>query len=76
MECRTTPAVYFRTILGFKQYDPITTEEPSMLSKVTTLFSAEKILLKYSVIGCRVDAYFSDQKLVVEINEKIHKDSY
>ena len=45
MECRTTPAVYFRTMLGFKQYDPITTQEPSMLSKVTTLFSAEKILL-------------------------------
>ena len=48
-------------------------QEQSVLSKVKILFAVEKILLQYSVIGCRVDAYFPDHKLLVEVNEKEHK---
>ena len=38
LDCRTTPAVNFRTRLGFHQYDPIMTKEQSVLSKITGLF--------------------------------------
>ena len=38
IDCRTTPAVNFRTRLGFHQYDPIMTKEQSVLSKITGLF--------------------------------------
>ena len=31
MDCRTTPAVNFRTKLGFSQHDPIMTQEQSIL---------------------------------------------
>ena len=45
MDCRTTPAVNFKTRLGFNKYDPVMTQEQSVLSKIKTLFSAEKIIL-------------------------------
>ena len=44
MDCRTTPAVDFKT-----KYDPIMTKEQSILSKIKTIFSAEKILLQHNV---------------------------
>ena len=34
------------------------TQEQSMLSKIITLFSAEKIILQYNVLSYRIDAYF------------------
>ena len=34
MDCRTAPAVYFKTKLGFNQLDPIMTQEQSILSKM------------------------------------------
>ena len=45
MDCRTTLAVNFKTILGFNQHDSIMTQEKSILSKIVTLFSAEEINL-------------------------------
>ena len=45
MDCRTTPAVNFKTKLGFNQHDPIMAQEESILSKIVTLFPAEKIIL-------------------------------
>ena len=45
MDCRTTPAVNFKTRLGFKQHDPIMNQEQSILLKIVTLFATEKIIL-------------------------------
>ena len=42
MDCRTIPAVNFETKLVFNQHDPIMTQEQSILSKIVTLFAAEK----------------------------------
>ena len=47
MDFRATPAVNVRTKLGFRQHDPILTQEESKLSKIVTLFEAEKIILRY-----------------------------
>ena len=38
MDCRQTPAVNFKTKLGFNQTDPIMTQVQSILSKIVTLF--------------------------------------
>ena len=46
MDCRTTPAVNFKTKLVFNQHDPIMTQKQSVLSKIVTLFAAEKIILQ------------------------------
>ena len=72
MGCRTTPAVDFKTKLGFDEYDPIITQEQSILSKIKTIFSAEKILLQHNVLGYRIDEYFPEYKLAIEIDELGH----
>ena len=69
MDLNITPSVFFRTKLGFNQYDPITNQEQSPLTKVMTVFSAEKIKLQYSATDCGVNAYFSDHKLAAKVNE-------
>ena len=64
MDCRTTPAVNFKTKLGFSQHDPIMTQEQSILSKIVNLFAAEEIILQH-VLGYRIDAYFPKHKLAI-----------
>ena len=72
MDLRTTPAVNFKTKLGFNQYDPIMTQEQSILSKIVTLFAAEKVILPHNVLGYRIDAYFPEHKLAIEVDEQGH----
>ena len=60
MDYRTTPAVRFRAKLGFSLYDPIMTEEQSILSKIVTLFAAEEIILQHNVLDYRIDAIFQN----------------
>ena len=64
----------FKTKLGFSQYDPITTQEQSVLSKITTLFSTEEIILQHNFLGYRIDAYFPKYKLTIEVDELGHND--
>ena len=59
MDCRTTQLANFKTKLGFRQHDPKMTQEQSILSKIVTLFAAERITLQHNVLGYRIDAYFS-----------------
>ena len=74
MDCRTTPAVNFKTNLGFTQHDPIMSQEQSVLSKIVTLFAAEKIILPHNVLGYKIDAYFPKYKLAIEVDEQGHND--
>ena len=72
MDCRTTPAVYFKTRQGFSQHDPIMTQEQSVLSKIMTLFAAEETMLQCNVLSYRIDAYFPKYKLAIEVDEQGH----
>ena len=74
MDCRTTPAVNFRTRLGFNHHDPMMTQEQSILSKIVTIFAAEEIMLQHNVLGYRIDAYFPKYRLVIEVDEQGHND--
>ena len=74
MDCRTTPAVSFRTRLGFNQHDPIMIQEQSILSKIVTIFAVEAIILQHNVLGNRIDAYFPKYKLEIKIDEQGHND--
>ena len=69
MGFRTTPAVNFRTKLGFRQHDPIMTQKQSVLTKIMTVIAAEKIILQYNFLGYRVDAYLPKHKLEIEIEQ-------
>ena len=74
MDCRTTSAHKFRTRLGFKQYDVILTKEQSVLTKIMSSFEGENMKPQYNVLSYRIDLYFRDYKLAIEINENGHGD--
>ena len=58
MDCRTCSSVEFKSRLGFKQQDPIMTQEQSVLTKIREAFLTEEIIFQYSTLGYRIDAYF------------------
>ena len=63
MDFRTTPAVNFKTRLGFKQQDPIMRREQLTLSKIRAIFSVEVILFQHHILSYYIDAYFPKYKL-------------
>ena len=74
IDCGTTPAVDFKTRLGFNQHNSIITQEQSILSKIETLFAAGEIILQHNVVGYRTDAHFRKYKLAIEFDEQGHND--
>ena len=44
------------------------------MSKITTIFSAEKIILQYCVLSFYINLYFPHHKLAIEIDEQGHKE--
>ena len=66
--------IEFRSRLGFNQYDITLKKESSVLKSIMDAFEGENMQTQYSVLSCKTDLYFHDHKLVVEIDEKIHKD--
>ena len=48
------------------------TQEQLILSKIVTLFAAEKIILQHNVLGYRTDAHIPKYKLAVEVDEQGH----
>ena len=75
MHCRVLApkAIKFRSKLGFNQYDTILTKEQSVLKSVMDAFEGENMQTQYSVLGYRIDLYFHDYKLAIELYEKSHK---
>ena len=47
-------------------------QKQSILSKIVTLFSSEKIILKYNVLSYRIDAYFPKYKLALDVDDQGH----
>ena len=76
MHCRvaTPKSIEFRSKLRFNQYDITLTKEQSVLKLVMDAFEGENMQTQYSVLGYRIDLYFYKHILVVEVDEKGHKD--
>ena len=71
LECRTAAAHKFETRLGFT-YDVILTKKQKVLTKTTNSFKEENMQTQYSVSGYRIDLYFHDYTLAIEIDENEH----
>ena len=69
MDCRTISIHKFRTRLTFKQYGVILTKEQSVLTKIISSFEGESIQTQSNVLSYRIDLYFHDYKLAIEIDE-------
>ena len=74
MDCRKASAVGFRTRLGFNQHDPIMTNEQSVLTKIMNVFSNEIILLLYHILDSRINLYFPEHTIAIEVDEFNHVD--
>ena len=76
MHCRvaTSKSIDFRSKLEFNQYDITLTKEQSVLKSVMNALEEENMQTQYSVLGYRIDLYFHDYKLTVEVDEKSHED--
>ena len=61
-------------LLGFKENDIYLTKEQSVLQPIMEVFEEENIQTQYSVLGYKIDLYFHEHKLAVQIDEKGHKD--
>ena len=68
--------IKFRSDLGFNQINLILKKEQSVVIPLLKAFSAEKIKQHKALENekVRTDTYFSEHKLVVEIDEKGHID--
>lgn len=69
MVCRTTRGHKFGARSGFKQYGPILTKRQSLLTKTKNLSEAENVQTLYILLGYRIDLYFHDHKLAIDIEK-------
>ena len=63
----------FRATLNFKEHDIMLTKEQSILKSVMDAFEGENMQTQYSVLGYKIDLYFHEYKLAIEVDEKVHK---
>ena len=72
MDCRADKSCNFVKKLGFKLYDMINTKEQTIINSIKDMFQGENIETQYSVLGYRIDLYFHEYKLAIEVNELGH----
>ena len=74
MNCRIDRSCNLRKNLWFKLYDVINTKEQMIINSIKDTFEGENIQTRYSVLGCRIDLYFHNNKLAMEVDELGHAD--
>ena len=72
MNCRTDKSCSLTKKLGFKLRDEINTKEQTIIYSIKDTFEREKIQTQYRVLGYRIDLYFHEYKLAVELDELRH----
>ena len=58
--------------LGFKLHDVIITKEQIIINSIKDTFEGENMQTQYSVLGYRIDLYFHEYKLAIEVDELGH----
>ena len=66
--------IKFRTDLGFNQINLILKKEQSVIESIRDIFKGEDVRIQYTVLGYRIDLYFYEHKLAIEIDELGHND--
>ena len=74
MHCRTPESCKFKRNLGFKLHDLINCKEQTVLESIKDAFEGEDMQTQYTVIGYRIDFYFHENKLAIEVDELSHND--
>ena len=74
MHCRTRESCKFKRNLGFKLHVVINCKEQTVLESIKYAFEGEDMQTQYTVIGYRIDLYFHEYKLAIEVDELGHND--
>ena len=74
MDCRTNDSCKFKRKLGFTLHDVINTKEQTVISAIKNAFEGENMQTQYSVLSYRIDLYFHNYKLAIEVDELGHND--
>ena len=74
MHCRTPESCKFIRSLGFKRYDVINCKEQAVSESIKDAFEEENVQTQYSVLGYKIDLYFHEYKLAIEVDELGHND--
>ena len=74
MHCRAPESCKFRRSLGFKLHDMIDFKEQTVLESIKDAFEGENMQTQYSVLGYKIDIYFHEYKLSVEVDKLGHND--
>ena len=74
MHCRTPESCTFKRNLGFKLHHVINCKEQTVLESIKDAFEGENIQTQYPVTVYRIDLYFHEYKLQIEIDELGHND--
>ena len=73
-DCRTAESCKFKRKLGFNLHDVFNTKGQTILELIKDKFEGEKMQTQYYVLGYRIDLYFHDHKLAIEVDEFVHCD--
>ena len=74
MDCRTDESCNLKRNLGFTLHNVINTKEQTIINSIKDPFEGEDMQTQCTVIGYRVDLYFHDYKLAIEVDELVHND--
>ena len=74
MSCRTNESCSFKRNLGFRLHEVINTKEQTVINSIKDVFEGEDMQTQYTVIGYRIDLYFHEYKLAIEVDELGHAD--
>ena len=74
MDCRIDESCNFFKKLGFIIHDVINTKEQTVISAIKDALEGESMQTQYSVLGYRIDLYFHEYKLAIEVDELGHND--
>ena len=69
MDYRTDKSCSLKKKLEFKLDDVINTKEQTIINSIKDTFEGENIQTQYSVLGYRIDLYFHEYKLAIEVDE-------
>ena len=72
MDCRTDKSCNLKKNIGFKLYDVINTKEQTIINSIKDMFEGENMQTQYSALCYRIDIYFHEYKLAIEVDELGH----
>ena len=74
MDRRTTESCSLKRKLGFRLQDMINIKEQTVLESIKDAFEGENMRTQYSVSGYKIEFYFHDCNIAIEVDEFDHCD--